>query len=115
MLQSTLDRNLDLTADHAETSDGVYLGDLPRGSVLEIETAHRNYRLVKNADAHVRISGHPLFCPVPTDVEIEGSFSTGLGVKGGPGFIGRGMHMIFKHPVFDRITTSEILEIHRLG
>jgi len=32
-----------------------------------------------------------------------------------PGFIGRGMHLIFEHPVYHTITTSRILEIHRIG
>jgi len=93
--------------------DGVYLADLADGAELEVETKNHHYRIVKSADTHARISGHPKICPEPVTVEIEGSSGGGLvGLK--PGFIGRGMHLTFAHPTYHLVTTSRILEIHRI-
>jgi hypothetical protein len=94
--------------------EGIYVTELAQGDVLELATAHHHYRLVKDHDAYFRISGHPMFCPQPTDVEIEGSFADRWPSIPKPGFIGRGMHLMFKHPDFDLVTTSEIREIHKL-
>ena len=94
--------------------EGIYLNDLAKGDVVELATANHHYRLVKREDAHFRISGHPELCPQPTDVEIEGSFANAWPSLPKPGFIGRGMHLMFKHPHFDLVTTSEIREIHKL-
>ena len=93
--------------------DGVYLDDLADGAVLELETKHHRYKIVKNAHARACISGHPKFCPEPVTVEIDGSSSAGQELK--PGYIGRGMHLIFEHPEYHTVTTSRILDIHRIG
>ena len=88
---------------------------MPDGTVVEIETQHRNYRLVKRADSHVRISGHPTYCPEPVDVVLEGSIPVGSTLVPEPGFIGRGMYLLMKHPTYNWITTSRIRDIHKLG
>jgi hypothetical protein len=83
---------------------------------VDIETQHHHYRLVKRADTHVRISGHPTLCPEPIEVEVEGSLAGGPPLVPNPGFIGRGMYLVFKHPLFEQvITTSKIREIHKLS
>ena len=109
------DRKSLLPAKGPGSQEGFYLNDLARGAIVEIDTQHHHYRLVKRADTHVRISGHPKFCPEPVEVEIEGSFGGRPPLMPNPGFIGRGMYMVFKHPLFDRITTSRIREIRKLG
>lgn len=93
--------------------DGLYLQDLAAGTVVEIKTQHHSYRLVKDDDTQVSISGHPTYCPEPIVVELEGSLGKDLPLKATPGFIGCGMHLVLKHPLFDRITTGKILEIYR--
>jgi hypothetical protein len=115
MLPLNLPKEADSSGQEAGSAEGLYLDDLARGAVVEIVTQHHHYRLVNRGDRHVRISGHPTFCPEPVEVEIEGSFRTGPPLKSDPGFIGRGMHLTFKHPIFDVVTTSRILEVHRLG
>ena len=95
--------------------EGFYLNDLSNGTALEIETQHHHYKLIKGADAHVRISGHPTFCPEPVDVELEGSFGDRPPIQPHPGYIGRGMFLVFKHPQFDEITTSRIRDVHKVG
>lgn len=92
--------------------DGVYLDDLADGAEIELETKNHHYRIVKSARSQARISGHPKICPEPVTVEIGGSSHAGLaGFK--PGFIGRGMHLTFEHPIYHTVTTSRIVEIHR--
>jgi hypothetical protein len=99
----------------AMRDDGFYLNDLAAGAVVEVETQHHRYTLVKGPGAHVRISGHPTYCPEPVDVQIEGSVG-GRPMQGPKlGFIGRGMYLVFKHPVYDSVTTSRIREIHKLS
>jgi|SRR5215472_16507781 len=93
--------------------DGVDLDDLVDGSVLEVETKHHRYTIVKTAPTRVRISGHPKFCPEPVTVEIDRYAAERLSLK--PGYIGRGMHLVFEHPVYHTVTTSRILDIHRIA
>jgi hypothetical protein len=92
--------------------EGIYLKDLAEGAVVELETQHHHYTLQKQAGSQVQISGHPTFCPEPIAVQIEGSVEGRPMMDPKPGYIGRGMHLIFKHPVFDSVTTSRIREIH---
>ena len=97
------------------SDQGVYIDELADGEILELETQHHHYTLEKRAGAQMRISGHPRFCPKPVAVEIEGSISDRPATNSRPGFIGRGMHLIFKHPVFENVTTSRIREIHKVA
>ncbi|MCS7025974.1 MAG: hypothetical protein NZV14_14315 [Bryobacteraceae bacterium] len=94
----------------SEIEGGVELEDLPVNSTLEIETQNRFYRLVHQGDGKFLISGHPKFCPRPTAVTITGSNWGGSMLK--RAYVGRGMHLEFVHPNYDRpIVTSRILEI----
>jgi len=96
----------------AASEEGVYLKDLAEGSVIELETQHHHYTLEKRSGSQVRISGHPMFCPEPVAVQIEGSVDGRPALAPKPGYIGRGMYLIFKHPIYDSVTTSRIREIH---
>ncbi len=109
-----LNHAIDFSPGRLGSEEGFYLGDLAEGAVVEFETQHHHYRLIKSAETHARLSGHPKFCPEPVDVEIEGSFGGGPPSMPHPGFIGRGMRLLFKHPIFDEVTTSRIREIHKL-
>jgi hypothetical protein len=95
--------------------DGVYVDELTTGSVVELDTQHHHYTLVKRSGDEVLMSGHPLFCPKPITVHIEGSFANLPMAGPKPGFIGRGMYLLFTHPVYHSVTTSRIREIHKLG
>ncbi len=105
----------DFRVGQPENREGLFVSDLPNGAVVEIETQDSHYRLVKGANSHVCISGHPRFCPEPVEVEIEGSIGGGSAFLPNPGFIVRGMRLMFKHPQFDLVTTSRIREIHTHG
>ncbi len=79
----------------SEVEGGVYLDRLPEGAVLRVETQNRAYTLVHRGNGQVLISGHPMFCPEPVLVHIEGSNWGGSMLK--PSFVGRGMHLEFRH------------------
>ena len=99
---------------HSEIEGGVDLRDLPQESTLEIETQNRSYTIVHCGAGEALISGHPEYCPEPVLVKIEGSNWGGSMLK--PSFVGRGMHLEFRHPGYERpIVTSRILEIRQRG
>jgi hypothetical protein len=93
----------------SEIEGGVYLEGLLEGTVLDVKTQHRCYTIVTCGRGLVLISGHPEYCPKPVPVRIEGSTWGGSMLK--VGFIGRGMHLEFRHPAFRSITTSRVIEI----
>jgi hypothetical protein len=108
--------NLDDQVNHniiqSEIEGGVYLRDLPHQSTLEVETQNRSYTIVLCGRGEALISGHPRYCPEPVLVKIEGSNWGGSILK--PSFVGRGMHLEFRHPEYEQpIITSRILEIRQ--
>jgi hypothetical protein len=92
-----------------EIEGGVHLRDVAPGTVLEVETENHVYTVVPQVTGHAIISGHPVFCPDPVLVKICGSTWGGSMLK--EHYIGRGMHMEFRHPEFLPITTSRVVEI----
>lgn len=93
----------------SEMEGGVFLRDLALGAVLEVQTSQRWYTIVNQGDGEALISGHPRFCPEPVLVKIHGSTWGGSMLK--EQFIGRGMHLEFRHPAYLPITTSRILQV----
>jgi hypothetical protein len=95
----------------SEIEGGVCLDDLPQGAVLEVETQHHRYTIVIRERGRDLISGHPQYCPDPVPVRIEGSRWGGSMLM--RRYIGRGMRLEFRHPVFRTILTSRIVDIQR--
>jgi hypothetical protein len=96
----------------SELEGSVYLKDLFPGELLEVETRHTSYVVENRGNGEVLISGHPQYCPQPVLVKLNGSVGTGRLLK--RGFIGRGMSLEFRHPVFGVIYTSPVQAIRRL-
>lgn len=96
----------------SEIEGGVYLDDLSEGVVLRVETQHHWYTIVIRSRGQDLISGHPHYCPDPVPVRIEGCTWGGSMLK--LRFIGQGMHLEFRHPVYRTILTSRIVEIRAL-
>jgi hypothetical protein len=96
----------------SEIEGGVHLDNLFDGDVLEVETRHRWYTLIYRGRGHALISGHPKFCPRPVLVRIEGSTWGGTMLK--TRFIGRGMHLEFRHPSYNTVVTSRIVDVRAL-
>jgi hypothetical protein len=93
----------------SEIEGGVYLEALLEGAILEVRTQHHCYTIVSCGRGTVLISGHPEYCPDPMPTRIDGSTWGGSMLKAR--FIGRGMRLEFRHPVFRSITTSRVEEI----
>jgi hypothetical protein len=93
----------------SEIEGGVHLGDVSPGTVLEVETQNRAYKILYRGMGRAMISGHPVFCPEPVEVTIHGSTWGGSMLK--TRYIGRGMRLEFAHPDFQPITTSVILNV----
>lgn len=85
------------------------MDDLIEGEVLEVETQHHDYTIVNRGGGQALICGHPKYCPDPVPVSIDGSTWGGSMLK--VRYIGRGMRMEFRHPVYNTIVTSYIVEI----
>ena len=86
----------------SEIEGGVFLGDLPPSTVLQIHTQHHCYTMLLLGDGSALISGHPRY--------IAGSTWGGSMLK--RRFVGRGMHLEFHHPEYRTpIVTSPIEEI----
>ena len=96
----------------SEIEGGVHLDVLSEGAVLKVETQHRWYTIVIRKRGRDLISGHPKYGPNPVPVSIAGSTWGGSMLK--VRFIGRGMRLEFRHPVFRTITTSRIVDIRAL-
>jgi hypothetical protein len=94
----------------SEIEGGVFLNDLPLATVLEIQTQNHCYQIVFLGDNNALISGHPRYCPEPIRVAIAGSTWGGSMLK--RRFVGRGMHLEFRHPEYRTpIVTSLVQEI----
>jgi hypothetical protein len=94
----------------SEIEGGVFLNDLPPSTVLEIQTLHHRYTAVLLGGSEAMLSGHPEFCPEPVQVAIAGSTWGGSMLK--LQYVGRGMHLEFRHPHYPTpIVTSPIQEI----
>ena len=68
---------------------------------------------MNRGDGKALISGHPEFCPDPVLVTVDGSNWGGSMLK--MSFIGRGMHLEFRHPAFQTIVTSRIVDIRAVA
>ncbi|PYY08417.1 MAG: hypothetical protein DMG61_23935 [Acidobacteria bacterium] len=107
-LDDTVNRNI----VESEIEGGAFLDNLPARTMLQIQTQHRWYTVVHCGQGEAWIWGHPAFCPEPVLVRIEGSSWGGSMLK--IGFVGRGMHLEFRHPAYRTpIVTSRILEIRQ--
>ena len=73
---------------------------LPPGSLLEVETRNRHYRIECLGGVAVRISGHPEFCPTPVHGRVIES-----------GLIERGKHLQFLLEDRRPVTTSRVTRV----
>jgi hypothetical protein len=83
---------------------------LVRGSLIDVETKSRHYRIECLGGTAVRVSGHPEYCPDPVQAELRGSLD-----KEGKfelGLIGRGMRLMFLLNEWRPLTTSKVLHVH---
>ena len=78
------------------------------GSLLDVETKTRHYRIECLGGNAVRISGHPEYCPDPVPAHLQGSIDKEGALEFG--MIGRGMRLMVylnNRPV----TTTRVVSI----
>jgi len=82
---------------------------LARGSVIDVETKSRHYRIECLGGNAISISGHPKYCPQPVSARLHGSVDKQGALEFG--VIGRGMRLRFlldeRHPV----TTTRVVRL----
>jgi hypothetical protein len=82
---------------------------LAPGSLIDVETKSRHYRIECLGGNAVRISGHPDYCPEPVPAQLQGSMDGEGGIEAG--FIGRGMRLVFVLAQHRPVTTSRVLSL----
>jgi len=92
--------------------DELALDELPSGAVIEAETGHHTYRIENLGQGEVLISGHPVYCPEPVQVEFYGSIDRTGAIK--MWSIGPGMKMEFQHPQFGPVQTSRVRAVREV-
>jgi hypothetical protein len=93
----------------AEFVERVSFSNLDEGSVIDLETKSRHYRIEYLGSDQARISGHPQLCPTPVLAQLQGSIGNS-GIESGS--IKLGMHLVFlRLDDHVSVTTSEITGI----
>ena|ERR1019366_2203255 len=83
--------------------------NLAPGSLIDVETKSRHYRIECLGGTAIRVSGHPDYCPEPVPASLQGSVDQEGTLEWG--FIGRGMRMIFLLDDVRPVTTSRVLQV----
>jgi len=83
--------------------------NLVPGSLIDVETKNRHYRIEYLGGNSVRVSGHPEFCPRPVLASLQGSLDRDGSLE--TGFIACGMRMILLLDDTHPITTSQVLRV----
>jgi hypothetical protein len=78
---------------------GVDLNSLRPGSMIDVETKSRHYRIECLGGDKIRISGHPELCPQPVPAHLLG-------------LIARGTHLKFLLNDRRPVTTSRVVKLH---
>ncbi|MEO8051841.1 MAG: hypothetical protein ABI833_15595, partial [Acidobacteriota bacterium] len=83
--------------------------NLVPGSLIDVETKSRHYRIEYLGGNSIRVSGHPEFCPRPVMASLQGSLDLDGTLEAG--FIACGMRMIFLLDDVHPITTSRVMHV----
>ena len=92
------------------SAEVVDFASLTTGSVIDVETKSRHYRIECLGGNAVSISGHPEYCPEPVPARLQGSVD-----KQGVlefGVIGCGMRLRFLLKECQPITTTRVVGLH---
>jgi hypothetical protein len=92
------------------SAEFVDCASLPPGSLVDVETKNRHYRIECLGDSVIRISGHPELCPEPVTGQLRGSAERG-GILTEPGLIGRGKYLQFLLDDRRPVTTSRVMRV----
>jgi hypothetical protein len=82
---------------------------LASGSVIDVETKSRHYRIECLGGNAISISGHPEYCPEPVSARLHGSVDKQGILESG--VIGRGMRLTFLLNERQPITTTRVVRL----
>ena len=82
---------------------------LANGSVIDVETKTRHYRIECQGGSVINISGHPEYCPEPVAARLHGSVDNEGALEFG--LIGRGMRLRFLLNENRPVTTTRVVRI----
>jgi hypothetical protein len=83
---------------------------LEPGSLIDVETTSRHYRIECLGGSTIRVSGHPRFCPTPVVAQLEGSVAVDGTID--EGIIERGHRLVIVFDDHIPVTTSRVLNVH---
>lgn len=83
--------------------------NLARGSVIDVETKSRRYRIECLGGRAIRISGHPEYCPDPVSAHLHGSVDRDGVLQ--LGIIGKGRRLMFLLEDRRPVTTSRVVRV----
>lgn len=83
--------------------------NLVSGSVVDVETKSRHYRIKCLGGTAIRVSGHPEYCPEPVSARLHGSVDKQGSLEFG--VIGRGMRLRFMLDDCRPVTTSTVVRL----
>jgi len=94
----------------SEVRESVDLKSLSPGSLIDMETKNRHYRIEYLGGNSMRISGHPSFCPNPVLAELQGSLNREGAFE--TGSITPGRRVVFMLNEHTPVTTSKVVSVH---
>ena len=86
------------------------LKSLSPGSLIDMETKNRHYRIEYLGGTTMRISGHPAFCPTPVLAELQGSVNREGFCK--TSAITPGKRAVFVLDEHIPVTTTKVVSVH---
>ena len=91
------------------SAEMVDCASLASGSVIDVETKSRHYRIECLGGNAISISGHPEYCPEPVSARLHGSVDEEGVLEFG--VIGRGMRLRFMVQERQPITTTRVVRL----
>ena len=83
--------------------------NLASGSVIDVETKSRHYRIECHGGSDITISGHPEYCPEPVPARLQGSIDPEGVLE--YGLIGKGMRFRFLLGENKPVTTTRVIRL----
>jgi hypothetical protein len=93
-----------------EIPAGVNPASLRPGSLIDVETKSRHYRIECLGGSAIRISGHPEYCLNPVAAHLHGSIDREGALQ--LGSIEPGRRLMFFLNGYRPLTTSRVLSVH---
>lgn len=96
--------------ESSEIPAAVHPAGLRPGTLIDLETKSRHYRIECLGGSSVRISGHPEYCLNPVPARFFGSINSDGNLD--LGNLGRGSRAMFFLDGSRSLTTSRVLSLH---